>query len=59
MFAIAALGAGLLDEAVALFRRAYEEREPLLTVTARHWPEFAPLREDPRGQEIIAKMGYP
>ncbi len=58
-FAIAALGAGLLDEAVALFSRAYEEREPFLTVTARHWPEFAQLREDPRGQEIIAKMGYP
>ena len=28
MFAAAALGAGLLDEAVALFSRAYEEREP-------------------------------
>jgi len=59
MFALAALGAGLLDEAVALFSRAYEERDPLLTVVARHWPDFAPLREDPRGQEIIAKMGYP
>ena len=59
MFALAALGAGLLDEAVALFSRAYEERDPLLTVVGRHWPDFAPLREDPRGQEIIAKMGYP
>ncbi len=59
MFAIAALGAGLLDEAVALFGRAYEEREPFLTIVARHWPEFAPLREDPRGQEILAKMEYP
>ena len=59
VFAMAALGAGLLDEAVALFRRAYEERDPWLTVLARHWPEFAPLREDPRGQEIITKMGYP
>ena len=59
MFAIAALGAGLLDEAIALSRRAYEERDPMLTVVFRHWPAFAPLREDPRGQEIIAKMGYP
>ena len=59
MFAIAALGAGLLDEAVALFSRAYEERDPWLTVLASHWPEFPPLREDPRVQEIIAKMGYP
>ena len=59
MFALAAHGAGLLDEAIALFRRAYEERDPVLTVIARHWPEFAPLREDPRGQEIITKMGYP
>ena len=59
MFAAAALGAGLLDEAVALFSRAYEQREPFLAIVARHWPEFAPLREDPRGQEIIAKMGYP
>ena len=59
MFALAALGAGLLDEGVALFRRAYEEKDPWLTVLARHWPEFAPLHEDPRVQEIIAKMGYP
>ena len=59
MLAVAALGAGLLDEAVALFSRAYEEREPFLAIVARHWPEFAALREDPRGQEIIAKMGYP
>ncbi|MFB3110823.1 MAG: hypothetical protein ACE10G_02210, partial [Gemmatimonadales bacterium] len=59
MLALAALGAGLLDEAVALFSRAYEEREPFLTIVARHWPEFAPLREDPRGQEIMLKMGYP
>ncbi len=59
MLAVAALSAGLLDEGVALFSRAYEQREPFLTIVARLWPEFAPLREDPRGQEIIVKMEFP
>ena len=53
--AIAASAAGELDKAVAHAREAYETRDPML-FTARYWPYFARLREDPRFLEILTSM---
>jgi TolB-like protein len=54
--AMAASAAGELDKAVTHAREAFEIRDPWLIV-AKHWPNFARLREDPRFQEILVRMG--
>ena len=54
--AIAASAAGELDLAVEYARQAFEIRDPMLMI-ARHWPDFGRLREDPRFQEVLARMG--
>ena len=54
--AIAASAAGELDLAVEYVRQAFEIRDPMLMI-ARHWPDFGRLREDPRFQEVLARMG--
>lgn len=55
--AITASAAGESDKAVAHARKAFEIGDPML-VTARYWPDFARLREDPRLLEILASMGW-
>ena len=54
--AIAASAAGELDVAVEYVRQAFEIRDPMLMI-ARHWPDFGRLREDPRFQEVLGRMG--
>ena len=49
--------AGESDDAVAFARRAYEGRDPLLVIFAKHFPDFGRLREDPRVAEILVAMG--
>jgi len=55
--AITASAACESDKAVAHARKAFEIRDPMLVV-ARHWPDFARLRGDPRFLEILACMGW-
>jgi eukaryotic-like serine/threonine-protein kinase len=53
--AIAASAAGETDKAVAHAREAFEIRDPML-VTAKYWPDFGRLREDPRFDNILVRM---
>jgi tetratricopeptide (TPR) repeat protein len=54
--AIAASAAGEREKALAHAREAYKIRDPNLIWT-KYWPNFAPLREDPRFDEILVGMG--
>jgi serine/threonine-protein kinase len=45
------------DEAFKHLDRAYKERDPILS-TARHWPDYEPLRDDPRWAALMKRMGW-
>ena len=53
------IGEGLLgnmDAAFEALELAYAERDPTLAL-AKYWPGFDPLRDDPRWDEFLQKMG--
>jgi TolB-like protein/Tfp pilus assembly protein PilF len=56
--ALAAEAAGERDEALALSRRAWEEREPPFFLHTRYLPEFETLRADPRFTAILQEMDH-
>ena len=47
---------GNMDAAFEALELAYAERDTILTV-AKYWPYFDPLRDDPRWDELMRKMG--
>jgi hypothetical protein len=49
-------GLGRKDEAFEWLERAYEEREALL-VWVKVQPAFDPLRDDPRFDALLKKIG--
>ncbi|HEY6214115.1 MAG TPA: protein kinase [Vicinamibacterales bacterium] len=51
-----ALHLGRIDEVVALYERAFAERDPML-ITTTGWPAFAAARTDPRVQHVYERMG--
>jgi eukaryotic-like serine/threonine-protein kinase len=55
--AIAASAAGESEKAIDHAREAFDIRDPFLFV-ARHWPDFARLREDSRFKKILFDMGF-
>jgi tetratricopeptide (TPR) repeat protein len=54
--ALAAEGAGLREEALALAQRAGKDREPTFLLHARYFPEFQALRSNPRFAAILREM---
>jgi len=56
--AIAAVGVGRLDDAVAWLERGYADRDPFL-VELKMNPWFDPVRSDARVQRIIRAMDFP
>ncbi len=47
---------GRKDEAFEWLERAYEERDPLMGIL-KYWPDFDPLRDDPRFDDMLARIG--
>ncbi len=54
--AIAASAAGDKDAALGYFREAFEIRDSMLMM-AKHWPHFSRLREEPRFNETLVRLG--
>jgi tetratricopeptide (TPR) repeat protein len=57
--ALAQLGLGDADAALAWLDRAVAERDPYLTAEGGNNPLWAPLRADPRFGRLRARMGLP
>jgi len=49
---------GETNEAFAWLEKAYQERDPQLTYL-RAGRRFEPLRNDPRFQRLVHRMGFP
>jgi len=47
-----------MDMAYEALERAFETNDPLL-IALRNWPDFHPLREDPRFAEVVQRLGFP
>ena len=52
------LGLGEHDQAISWLQQAAEERDSWLVVL-NTWPEYDPLRSDPRFQALLKKMNFP
>jgi len=58
LFAIVAAAAGQREEALALAKRAWDERDPFLHLP-RHYPGYQWFREQPTFAEILRQMDAP
>jgi serine/threonine-protein kinase len=59
MLAIAAIAAGDRERSLAYVERAESERDPLFVLLARLWPEYEPLRNDPRFKAAVDRLRLP
>jgi tetratricopeptide (TPR) repeat protein len=57
--AVAASASGDMDAAMSLARQACDEREPILLIMARLFPDLRRLREDPRFQDVLRRLALP
>ena len=59
MLTFAATAAGEWEKGIAYADRAERERDPLFVLLARLWPEYEPLRKDPRFIAIVDRLQLP
>ena len=59
MMTSAAWAAGERELAIAYADRAERERDPLFVLLARLWPDYAPMRQDPRFNAIVERLNLP
>jgi serine/threonine-protein kinase len=59
LLAIAALHAGEWEKSLVYIERAESERDPLLVLLARCWPEYDPMRNDPRFSAVMDRLRLP
>jgi tetratricopeptide (TPR) repeat protein len=59
MLAPATAAVGDMERAIAIARRAIEDRDPLFIMLARTWPGYDQLRTDARFLEIVGQLGLP
>ena len=56
---VSSLAVGDNDSAIDFALQACDEREPILILYSRTFPDLQPLREDPRFAEVLRRLGYP
>jgi tetratricopeptide (TPR) repeat protein len=59
MLAPAAAAVEEMDRAIAFARQALDDKDPLLVMLARSWPEYTRLRTDSRFLEIVSQLELP
>ena len=55
-YAVVFMAVGDLDKALSLLEEAYENRDPSMNMLMVE-PIFDPLRDEPRFQALLSKMG--
>jgi serine/threonine protein kinase/Flp pilus assembly protein TadD len=56
---VSALAVGDFDAAMDYALQACDEREPIVILYSRTFPDLQPLREDPRFAEVMRRLAYP
>ena len=56
---VSSVAVGDFDSAIDLALQACDEREPILVLYSRVFPDLQPLREDPRFAEVLRRLAYP
>jgi hypothetical protein len=56
---LAAAAAGEQDLAIGLAQQSCDEREPVLFILARVFPDWRRIREDPRFDDVMRRLALP
>jgi hypothetical protein len=57
--AVSAAAAGDMDAAAEFMEQSCDEREPVLLVYFREYPDWQPLRDHPRAAEVGRRLALP
>jgi len=59
MLMVSSIAVGDIDAAIDLAMQACDEREPILVLYSRTFPDLQCLRDDPRFAEVLRRLAYP
>ena len=59
MLTAAAAAVGEFDRAIEFAQKGIDDRDPLLVMLARTWPDYDYIRTDSRFLEIVSQLGLP